>query len=290
MSLPQVPGVGGGLRCAGLHACGWEMSYTMRIPRTLRVAATAVAAVVLLAVPIAGAGASPPIASATGGIALSGPAQYVAFSAFDYGPTGDRGSVNYTNFTYADPGSGVWAVNGQSSVVFEYSGAYYPHTMSVESIYPTSNTSYTFTGSGYFDPNQAYTWTVTGSVVGTTVTLHIVYTGAEAGYYLDATGTIQPDGSVLGTSFSDSLGRTLTWAMPAGSAAEILSYTASITQVEVVGGDTSTFSYTIPAGTGLDGVAVTMDVTDGGTPGTSGDVYGHNGSTYQIIGGNLVVH
>lgn len=289
MSLPQVPGAGGGLRYAGRHACGWEMSYAMRIPRTLTMAATAVAAAVLTAVPITGASAAPPLASATGGIALSGPAQYVAFSAFDYGDTGDRGSVNYTNFTYADPGSGVWAVNGQSSVVFEYAGVPYPHTMTVLSVDPTSNTSYTFTGSGYFNPNPSYTWTVTGSVVGTTVTLHIVYTGAEAGYYLDATGTIQPNGSVLGTSFSDSLGRTLTWAMPAGSAAEILSYTATVTQA-TVGDNTATFSYTIPAGTGLDGVAVTMDVTDGGTPGTSGDVYGHNGWNYQIIGGNLVVH
>lgn len=253
-------------------------------------AATGLAAAVLLAVPIAGAGAAPPTASATGGIALSGPAQYVSFSAFDYGDTGDRGTVRYTNFTYPDSGSGVWAVNGQSSLVFELGGAYYPHTMTVGSIYPTSNTSYTFTGSGYFDPNQAYRWTVAGSVVGTTVTLHILYTQAEAGYHVDATGTIQADGSVIGTSVSDSLGRTLTWAMPAGSAAEILSYTASVSNVGVSGKD-AWFSYTIPAGAGgLDGVAVTMNVFDRGTPGTDGDVYGHNGSYYPIVGGNLVVH
>lgn len=264
----------------------------MRIPRILITAAgTALTTAALLAIPVAGASATTiPVPKATGSIALAGPAQYVSFNAFDYGATGDRGTVNYTNFTYPDPGSGVWALNAQSSLVFEYGGLYYPHTMTIDSIYPTSNTSYTFTGSGSFDPDNAYTWTVAGSVSGTTVSLHIVYTGAEAGYHLDATGTIQQDGSVIGTSFSDSLGRTLTWAMPAGSAHEILNYSASVTDVEVTA-PSATFSYTIPAGTdGLGGVPVTMNVTDGGSPGSAYDTYGHNGTDYTIIGGNLVVH
>ena len=51
--------------------------------------------------------ASPTFTQATGSISMS-PAQFAAFNAFDYGASGDRGTVNYTNFDYAAPGSGVW--------------------------------------------------------------------------------------------------------------------------------------------------------------------------------------
>ena len=52
--------------------------------------------------------APPGFTHATGGVWLSTPTQYVEFSAFDYGPTGDRGTVYYTNFEAASPGSGAW--------------------------------------------------------------------------------------------------------------------------------------------------------------------------------------
>jgi hypothetical protein len=41
--------------------------------------------------------AAKPFAQATGGVTLSTPTQYLQFNAFDYGDTGGRGVVNYTN-------------------------------------------------------------------------------------------------------------------------------------------------------------------------------------------------
>lgn len=70
----------------------------------------------------------------------------------------------------------------------------------------------------------------------------------------------------------------------------------------------ATFMFQIPEGwPGLSGRYVVASVTDGGTPGTNGDMYRHTsttdlstaldwcengagGTSYQIVGGNLVVH
>jgi hypothetical protein len=41
--------------------------------------------------------AAKPFAQATGGVTLANPTQYLAFNAFDYGATGDRGTVDYSN-------------------------------------------------------------------------------------------------------------------------------------------------------------------------------------------------
>jgi hypothetical protein len=63
---------------------------------------TLLAAVVALIAGIAAsqAAAAKPFAQATGDIFMSGPAQHAVFDVFDYGSTGDRGSVTYTNFEY----------------------------------------------------------------------------------------------------------------------------------------------------------------------------------------------
>ena len=111
----------------------------------------------------------------------------------------------------------IWMLQTDSHIVFGYNGGQYPHTVTFVGINPTGGGSYTFSGTGVFDPNTAYTSDVSGTVNGTALTMHMLYTGAEAGYYLDVTGTIQPDGSVTEATFSDSYGRTLTWSMPAGS-------------------------------------------------------------------------
>jgi hypothetical protein len=44
--------------------------------------------------------AAKPFTQATGDIYMSGPSQQATFDVFDYGATGDRGSVTYTNFDY----------------------------------------------------------------------------------------------------------------------------------------------------------------------------------------------
>lgn len=252
--------------------------------------AAAVAAAAAATFLSAGAAMSAPAPHVTGSVALDSPDQYVSLNNIG-GPA--SGSVSYTNFTYPDPGSGVWSLPKDSPVEidFGFGGGNYPHHLTVDSIDPTGLNSFTFIGHGSFDPDQSYTWNATGSVSGNQLRMHIVYTGTQAGYYLDFTGTINPDGSVTGTSFSDSLGRTLTVAMPAGSLFEVLSYTAPVSNVTLnsATGDGS-FSFVIPQGTSLAGTQVQVNVHDGGNPGRGHDSYAHNGTSYPITGGNLTVH
>jgi len=222
----------------------------------------------------------------TGSVVLSGPAQFESFNNIG----GPNGSVSYTNFTYPSSGSGVWSLNN-AEIDFGYGGQNYAHHLIVDGIDVTGLNSYTFTGHGSYDPDQSYTWNATGSVSGSTLSMHILYTGTQAGYYLDFTGTINPGGSVTGTSFSDSLGRTLTVAMPAASLFEVLSYTAPVSNVSLnsATGDGS-FSFMIPQGTSLTGTHVQVNVHDGGNPGPGHDSYAHNGTSYPITAGNLTVH
>ena len=110
------------------------------------------------------------------------------------------------------------------------------------------------------------------------------------------------DASRLAGTATDSLFETpLTWSTPAGSAHEVLSYTASVTCADVSSSaSTATFGFTIPAGfPGLSGLNIVAKVHDGGTPGTNGDTWAHGvandpcegpTSGYPITSGNLVVH
>jgi len=257
----------------------------MRI-RTILAAAAAPAALaaVLLGTTAASASTAPHL---TGSVVLSGPAQFESFNNIG----GPNGSVSYTNFTSPSPGSGVWSLNN-AEIDFGYQGQPYVHHLIVDGINVTGLNSYTFTGHGSYDPDQSYTWNATGSVVGSKISMRIVYTGTQAGYSLDFTGTVNAtDGSVTGTSFSDSLGRTLTVAMPAGSLSEVLSYTAPVSDVNLnsAKGDGS-FSFYIPAGTSLAGTLVQVNVHDGGNPGLNHDTYAHNSTSYPITGGNLTIH
>ena len=232
--------------------------------------------------------ATGPAPKITGSFSLAGPAQYESINNV----SASGGSLSYTNFTYADHGSGVWSLPSNGTPVeldFGLGGGNYPHHLTVDSVQPTGLNSFTFTGHGSFDPDPSYTWTATGSVSGTVLSMHIVYTGTQAGYTLDFTGAINADGSVTGTSFSDSLGRTLSVSMPANSLFEALSYTAPVSNVSFTG-TTGSFQFVIPAPHALQGTLVTVNVTDGGSPGAGHDTYAHNGTVYQITGGNLTVH
>lgn len=223
----------------------------------------------------------------TGSVSLSGPAQYATFNNIG-GP--NSGSFSYTNFTQPDPGSGVWSLPSTPvEIDFGLGGGNYPHHLTVDSLQPTGLNSFTFTGHGSFDPDPSYTWTATGSVSGTALSMHIVYTGTQAGYTLDFTGTINPDGSVTGTSFSDSLGRTLSVSMPAGSLFQALDYTAPVSGVTFNSASTG-FNSAIPAGHVYAGTGFHIDVTDGGSPGPGHDTYTQDGTGYPITSGNLVVH
>lgn len=253
-----------------------------------RIIYTAVAALAVLTGGIAAAApamaATTPTPKITGSFSLANPTQYESVNAF----VGDKGSVSYTNFTYADQGSGVWSLHSNIAVNFGLDGAPYPHTMVVDSISPTGLASFDFTGHGSYVQDPSYTWTAKGSVSGTSITLHITYTGSNKGYAADATGTIAADGSVSGSATS-STGQDLSMAMPAGSAFEALSYTAPVSGVQVSGSD-GQFSAAIPAGHVLAGTAFTVKVHDGGSPGAGNDTYAQDGTSYTIAGGNLTVH
>ncbi len=253
---------------------------------------------------VAGAAvAAPPFKQATGGIALSSPSQYVSFNAFDYGATGDRGTIAYTNFDYAGPGSGVWDVEGIYNLNTSLNGGVYGHEMNIDSVTPISTTASKFSGTGRY-LGSACTWTVKGLVSGSDISYVITYNSDCAAYTypytFSAVGTIAADGSMSGTG-TDSLGQApLTWAVPAGSVDEVFSYTASVTCAEI-GGANATFGFTIPPGVPLAGIPIVVKVKDGGTPGTNGDTYAHGQATtvgscqgsvngYPIVGGNLVVH
>jgi hypothetical protein len=231
--------------------------------------------------------APPNFNHATGGVWLSAPSQLVEFNAFDYGQAGDRGTISYTNFEAASPGSGAWLpVAGTYALTTALGGTPYLHTMTVEAVTIISRTNVTFSGTGFYVADPSYTWTVTGSIVDGVVTFHIVYTGTGAGYTFDATGAAA---TMSGTGTDSLLQTPLTWSLPATFAHEVLSYTAPLTSVNVLE-TTASFVYTIPVGNPYSGVVVTMAMTDGGSPGAGHDAFSIFGSPYTIIGGNLVVH
>jgi hypothetical protein len=128
---------------------------------------------------------------------------------------------------------------------------------------------------------------VTGLVSGSDISFTIVYTGTSAGYTFSAVGTIAPDGSMSGTATDSLLQSPLTWTVPAGSALEVLSYTASVScaVVDVVASD-ATFVFTIPPGfpPDLSGLNIVAKVHDGGTPGTNGDTYAAGVATGPCVG------
>jgi hypothetical protein len=230
------------------------------------------------------AGTTPHI---TGSFSLAGPAQYETIN--NVSTTG--GSLSYTNFERADTAAtGVWSLPTATPIALDFglSGADYQHHLTVDSLQPTGLASFTFTGHGTYDPDASYTWNATGSVSGTALSMHIVYTGTNAGYSADVTGMVNPDGSVTGSATS-STGQVLSLTAPAGSAFQALSYTAPVSTASV-SGPSGQFSFVIPAGHALAGVPVTVNVTDGGSPGPGHDSYAHNGGSYPITSGNLTVH
>jgi hypothetical protein len=238
------------------------------------------------------AAASPAFAAAapkiTGSFALAAPDQW---ESINNAQASGSGSLSYTNFDVADvANSGVWSLRqGQPiAVTFGLGGGTYPHHLTVDSIQPTGLNSFTFTGHGNSDNDSSTTWTASGSVSGTTLNMHIVYTGSSPDYSVDLTGAIAADGSVSGSATS-STGQQLSLAMPTGSLFQALSYTAPVSGV-VINGTSGDFNSAIPAGHIYAGTGFHIHVADGGSPGASHDSYAQDGTTYTITAGNLTVH
>ena len=81
----------------------------------------------------------------------------------------------------------------------------YPHALNVLAIDGGGN----FSGNGNYNPNPAYTWNITGSLVGSVVNFQIVYTGLNPGYTVNAIGSLLFDGSMSGTATGP--GQVFTW-------------------------------------------------------------------------------
>lgn len=256
------------------------------------------ALLVTLAASTASAGPMP-VPKATGSIGMANPMQFASFNAFDYGLTGDRGTVSYANFDYPAPGSGAWDVRGTWEITFERGGTFL-HTVTIDPLVPTSTTSSKFAGTGYFNLDPVnFPVDIHGKVKGSDIWFTFAYTGAGSDLVAYGTGTIAPDGSMSGIAYDTVDPTPLTWSVPAGAAHEVLSYTAPVSCAVAVDDTTFRFGFTIPEGfPGLTGLEIVVKVHDGGTPGTNGDTWGHGVGTncvggttdYAITSGNLVVH
>lgn len=248
-----------------------------------RLATATMAAMMMVALGFSASAASSPFTQATGSVGLSSPTQFLAFDAFDYGATGDRGTVKYANWSYGSPGSGVWDVTGLDQITFWLNGAPYVHTLDL-TVTPISQTASRFSGTG--TDVLAHPTTITGMQNHSAISFTITGTN----FVITGSGTIAADGSMSGDAAAVENGATtlFTWTAAAGSASEILSYVASIYDV-VASGTTASFTYAIPADTSLPNVVVTMSMTDGGSPGAGHDTIGW-GSPQTIVSGNLVVH
>jgi hypothetical protein len=258
-------------------------------PRTIITSAAALAVTAGLAITTVGAASATTLPNkplpreAYGSVELAGPLQSESFLALQGGRY--HGAVDYTNWTYAEPGSGVFApAAGSHALVFTYQGSQYAHTLNDGlKLYALSPERLAFSGSGSYSGG---TWTIRGQVDRGRVNATIAYDGQS--YKVFMTGKVARDGSVYGIARS-STKQTLTFTMPAGSFASVLHYIAPIQSAQVQRHN-ATFKFTIPARVaGLAGTRVTVKVHDGGF-GPRHDLYAHGVtgtqlSQYPIIGG-----
>ena len=257
--------------------------------RTIITGAAALAVTAGLAVTTAGAASAATLPTkplprvAYGSVELACLLQSESFLALQGGRY--HGAVDYTNWTYAEPGSGVFApAAGSHALVFTYQGNQYAHTLNGGlKLYALSPERLAFSGSGSYSGG---TWTIRGQVDRGRISATIAYDGQS--YKVFMTGKVASDGSVNGIARS-STQQALEFTMPAGSFASVLHYIAPIQSAQVQRHD-ATFKFTIPARVaGLAGTRVTVKVHDGGF-GPRHDRYAHGVtgtqlSPYPIIGG-----
>lgn len=105
-----------------------------------------------------------------------------------------------------------WTINAGAQINFSClgNGSIYTHTLLTANQLEDG----TFTGTGQYDADTAYTWTVTGAVVGDEVNMVVTYTGLASGSVYNLTaGAIAADGSVAGIAD----GNCQSFTMSAGS-------------------------------------------------------------------------
>jgi hypothetical protein len=220
---------------------------------------------------------------ADGNVELGSPLQSAQFVAVT-GLGRNHGYINYTNWAYDVPGSGVWAPASQADTLSFYLPATPTTVLSTHQLNSglvlraVSPSDVRFTGSGEqltlgSSPVTGVTWTIAGEVRGLHVTYTITYTGLYKPYTVVAKGLINPaDGSAKGTS--DAGGTPLNWSLPAGSFVSVFHFVAPVKDARItLSGRTALFDFVIPAGNPLTGTEVTVFVHAGGSP--AADVWKH---------------
>ena len=165
---------------------------------------------------------------AVGSVELGSPLQYEQFLALQGGRF--HGDVDYTNWTYAEPGSGVFApAAGPHALVFTFAGTPYAHTLNGGlKLVALSPDKLAFSGSGAYNGQAGATWKIRGQITDHKVKATITYNGTlNPGYKVTLTGTIATNGSVSPRRQS-SQHQALTFTMPAGSFTSVLHYIAPI--------------------------------------------------------------
>lgn len=116
----------------------------------------------------------------------------------------------------------VWNVNGTYTIAFEYMGTDYVHDATISN---QSGNNYDVAGGYPSGGPFTYAWSGTGVVSGNTITNSVDYTLGAPGTHMDMTGTIAPDGSIVGT-WTDNFGgaRAGTWRTLSGNAQLVSGY------------------------------------------------------------------
>jgi hypothetical protein len=275
----------------------------MRTIRALVTAALTAAgmAAAAAAAPLSASAAQPFQHQATGGVYYveGGGANFVDFSAFDYGNSVAKGAVHYTNFAQADPGSGVWAfAPGPITVSIYYTTdpaktVLATHIWTITSVVPRAVDAFAFTATG---TGGASPELVTGIVDGTGISFSSLYVGgAMPGYtWTSSTGAIDTsNGAIAGTATS-ALAEPLGWYTDSHAAREVYNFSAKVTSA-VFDGANVVFGYTVPLTEAINpGLPLWISATDGaslGVPDTFG--YGFSAGTvteHPFAGGNVVMH
>ena len=110
-------------------------------------------------------------------------------------------------------GSEKYDLTGTWTYVYHYGGKDYVHTMTIDNFNKDTGE---FSGTGFYNPDHSYTWDITGTVVGNTISYHIDYTGSNPTYYVDGTGTISADGLTM-SGDATAPGQVATWTATTGT-------------------------------------------------------------------------
>jgi hypothetical protein len=111
-----------------------------------------------------------------------------------------------------------WNITGEWNLTFMYSGSPYNHDMTV-----TFQNMYTgvFSGTGHSNTDTSI-WNIqaTSHVDVDTIHLDLIYTGANAGYTVEAEGTINSEGHIVSGNWSSSANQSGAWSSTVGFATQ----------------------------------------------------------------------